>query len=489
MAERKYRIEHDSIGSKKIPDDKYYGVQTLRAMENFPVSHIPVSDYPLIIKALGAIKEAAAITNIKGKLLDRKIGEAIIRAAREVQRGKFDEEFKVDVIQGGAGTSANMNANEVICNRALEIMGHAKGEFKYIHPNNHVNMSQSTNDAYPTAGKIALIWACLEFLPAAENLRNAFYAKAKEFKNIIKMGRTQLQDAVPMTLGQEFKAFGMSLDMDITCLKRSMESLYNINMGATAIGTGINTVPEYSREVCKNLSKITGIRLKSARDLVESTSDTGAFVLISGILKRIAVKMTKTCNDLRLLSSGPFAGLKDINLPAVQPGSSIMPGKVNPVIPELVNQVCFEVIGNDTTVMLAASGGQLQLNAFEPIMIYKIYKSLRLLERAFDILRTKCIDGISANREHLEKVVRESAGLMTAFSPYIGYEAAAAIAKKVQKNEGTVYELVEQSGLLSKEDIEKIISPEFMTHPHKLLRINKKRKSSDKKNSKGKKSK
>jgi aspartate ammonia-lyase len=465
------RIEHDSIGDKEIADDKYYGVQTLRAIENFPITGITMSTYPLLIKALGAIKQASAQTNMEEGLLDKEKAEAIIKAAKEVQEGRFNCQFPVDMIQGGAGTSANMNANEVICNRALELLGRKKGEFDYLHPNNHVNMSQSTNDVYPTAGKIAVIWATMEFLPAIEALKQSFFDKGEEFKDVIKMGRTQLQDAVPMTLGQEFRAFGFSIAADIRWLKQAMSAQYDINMGATAIGTGINTLPEYAQKVCKNLATITGLPLFQAEDLVEATSDTGPFVLISGILKRIAVKLTKTCNDLRLLASGPFTGLKDINLPAVQPGSSIMPGKVNPVIPEVVNQVCFDVIGNDTTIMLAGSAGQLQLNAFEPIMIYKLCKSLRCFGNACEVLRTRCVEGITANKERCENMVKKSAGLMTAFSPYIGYRAASDIVKRVEKGEGTVYELVKASGLLSEDDIEKILSPEFMTHPHPLIKL------------------
>lgn len=465
------RRESDSLGTREIPDDRYYGVQTARAMDNFPISHIPLSRYPYIIKALGAIKEAAAVTNFEQGILSPKVAKAIIKAAREVQKGQWNGHFPMDVIQGGAGTSANMNANEVICNRALEIMGHKKGQFDKCHPLNQVNMSQSTNDVYPTAAKLAIIWSCQDLIPAIEALAKSFLGRAAAFKKVIKMGRTQLQDAVPMTLGQEFAAFGHALLFDLQRIKEAVRACYVINMGATAIGTGINTLPAYAKRVCEHLAKITKLPLVKAKDLVEATSDVSPFVSISGTLKGIAVTLTKTCNDLRLLSSGPFTGFHDISLPAMAPGSTIMPGKVNPVIPEVVNQVCFLVIGNDTTVVLAASAGQLQLNAFEPIMFYRLSESIEALKNACDTLRINCVDTITANSELCRQHVLKSAGLITAFSPYIGYEASAKIAKEVQKGLGTVYERVKASGLLKEKDIDKIISPEFMTSPHPLLNI------------------
>lgn len=467
MAE--YRIEHDSLGSKKIPKHKYFGVQTARAAKNFKITGVAMRKRPKLIKALAAIKEAAAKANFELGLLSKEKADAIIAASREVFDGNFDDQFPVDMIQGGAGTSANMNANEVICNRALEIMGHEKGEYQYLHPNNDVNLSQSTNDVYPTAVKIAVVWSSDEFIASIEKLRDAFYKKAKEFKNVIKMGRTQLQDAVPMTLGQEFKAFGSAMDEDVARIREIFNLCYIINMGATAIGTGINTLPGYSESVCKHLSEITELPLVIAPDLIEATSDTGVFVTFSGILKRIAVKLTKVSNDLRLLSSGPQAGFHDINLPAVQPGSSIMPGKVNPVIPEVVNQVCFQIMGCDLVVTMAASAAQMQLNAFEPVIVYNLLEAMTLLRRGCKVLREKCVDGITANTDYCKQKVLESAGLLTAFCPYIGYEKAAEIAKQVQKsNKKTVYELVKESGLLDLKDIEAILAPENMTAPHPL---------------------
>jgi aspartate ammonia-lyase len=363
-----------------------------------------------------------------------------------------------------------MNVNEVICNRALELSKHKKGAYQYIHPNNHINLSQSTNDVYPTAAKIAISWMSSEIIEAIEALRDAFFAKADEYKSAIKMGRTQLQDAVPMTIGQEFRAFGSLINEDIGHLKRMLELCYTINMGATAIGTGITAAPKYAKVVCAHLAKITKLPLTVAPDLIEATSDTGAFVSISSVLKRIAVKLTKICNDLRLLSSGPKAGLHDINLPAVQPGSSIMPGKVNPVIPEVVNQVCFQVIGYDLAITLAASAGQLQLNAFEPLMVYNTFEAITLLRRACYTLKEQCIDGITVNVEHCENEVKRSAGLLTAFTPYIGYEEAAKIAKQVQKSDKkTVYELIREAGLISDEGIAAILSLKNMTRPTSKL--------------------
>lgn len=467
----KYRTESDSLGKLQIPQDKYYGVQTQRAVENFKISGIKMSERPKLVRALAAVKEAAAISNMELGQLDPEIARAIITACQEVYGGEFYDHFPVDMIQGGAGTSANMNANEVICNRALELIKHKKGEYQFIHPNNHVNLSQSTNDVYPTAAKISIAWMSDDIVNAIVALRDAFFAKADEFKNVIKMGRTQLQDAVPMTLGQEFKAFGVTINEDIVQLKNALNLCYIINMGATAIGTGINTLPGYTEMVCKHLAKITNLPLTSAEDLVEATSDTGAFVAVSSVLKKIAVKLTKVCNDLRLLSSGPKAGLHDITLPAMQPGSSIMPAKVNPVIPEVVNQVCFQVIGYDLAITLAASGGQMQLNAFEPLMVYNIFESIILLQRACNTLREKCVNGIVANVEHCATEVMRSAGLLTAFVPYIGYEEAAKIAKKVQNSDKTVYELIKEAKLLSEEEIATILLPANMISPQAELKI------------------
>lgn len=467
----KYRIERDSIGEQKISAGKYYGAQTNRAIDNFKITGITLSDRPKFVKALAAIKQAAALTNLELGVLKEKTANAIIKASKEVYDGKLLDQFPVDMLQGGAGTSANMNANEVICNRALEILGHKKGEYKYVHPINHVNLSQSTNDVFPTAAKITIIWMTENMIVSIEELRDAFYSKAEEFKDVIKMGRTQLQDAVPMTLGQEFKAFGNTIDQDLRRLKTVLGLCREINMGATAIGTGINTLPSYAQTICNHLSKITGLELFEASDLVAATSDTGVFVSFSSILKRFAIKLTKTCNDLRLLSSGPKTGFHDITLPAAQAGSSIMPGKVNPVIPEVVNQVCFQIIAYDTAITLAASNGQLQLNAFEPIIIYNIFDGITLLRRACNTLVNKCVLGITANAEHCRKEVIESAGLLTAFAPYIGYDEAAKIAKQIQKSDKTVYELIKESGFLDNDDIATILSPQSMITPHARYNI------------------
>ena len=475
MTEKKYRVEHDSLGERNIPSDMYYGTQTARAIENFPITDIPISHYRNFIKALGAIKQAAAMANFELGLIDKKKSEAIIAASEEVKEGKLDKHFPVDVIQGGAGTSANMNANEVIANRALEILGKEKGLNPILHPNNHVNLCQSTNDVYPTAGKLAIIWKFQDLIPAIKDLQEAFYKKAEEFKNILKIGRTQLQEAVPMTLGQEFRAFGITIGEDIYALQERLKEFHEINMGATAIGTG------YEKVICKHLIRVTGLSLFSATDLVEATSDTGGFVSVSSILRRIAVKLTKTANDLRLLSSGPIAGINEIHLPEVQPGSSIMPGKINPVIPEVVNQVCFRIIGNDTVVSLAASAGQMQLNAFEPIIFLSIFESIDTLKRACIVLKKHCIEGIKAKKEVCDRNVMNSPGLLTAFSPYIGYEAAAKIAKEVEKNTNkTVFELIKKSKLLTDNEINQILSPENMTQPQHLLDIGVRKKQSKK---------
>ena len=465
----KNRIEHDSIGEREIPADTYYGVQTLRAIENYPISGVPISKYPRLIQALASIKEAAAMTNKEEGRLAPNLADVIVEAAREVREGKFDDQFPVDLIQGGAGTSSNMNANEVICNRALELLGHKKGQYKYLHPNNHVNMSQSTNDVYPSAAKIATIWCCNEFLNSLTALQDAFQAKSMEFQNVLKMGRTQLQEAVPMTMGQEFKAFADTIGQEVKSIRNMAAQCYPLNMGATAIGTGINTLPAYASRVCQNIAYVTGLPVFRADDLIEATSDTSAFVAVSGAFKRLAIKLTKVCNDLRLLASGPFAGLHEINLPAMAPGSSIMPGKVNPVIPEVVNQVSFLVIGHDVAVTQAASAAQLQLNAFEPVIIYCLFESCRMLGNACTTLKEKCVEGITAEADNCLRMVHASPGLMTAFNPYIGYEASAKIVHEVERTGKSVYELVKESGLLTEEEIAQILSPEMMTHPHALL--------------------
>ncbi len=462
------RREKDLLGERDVPDRYYYGIQTLRAVENFPITGTPISQYPHLINALAAVKEAAALANEELGLLEPEIADAIVRAAREIRAGNLHEHFVVDVIQGGAGTSTNMNANEVIANRALELLGHRRGEYSVVHPNNHVNLSQSTNDAYPTALKIAANWAMKDLERALAELRDAFLAKANEFKDIVKIGRTQLQDAVPMTLGQEFHAFGVTLGEDVERLREAASLTREINMGATAIGTGINTDPRYAPLVRDKLSEVTGLRLVTSPDLVEATSDTGAFVQLSGVLKRIAVKLSKICNDLRLLSSGPRAGLGEINLPAMQPGSSIMPGKVNPVIPEAVSQVSQQVIGNDLTVTMAAEAGQLQLNVFEPVMAFNLFQSVDMLTQACVVLRERCVIGITANHDRIRHLLERSIGIVTALVPYIGYERATALAREALETDRGVYELVLEKGWLSQETLDEILSPDGMTRPRAM---------------------
>jgi aspartate ammonia-lyase len=462
------RREKDLLGERDVPEARYFGIQTMRAVENFPITGVPIAQYPHLIKALAAVKQAAAEANLTLGLLQPDLASAITRACVEIRAGNLHSEFVVDVIQGGAGTSTNMNANEVIANRALELLGHPRGSYAVIHPNNHVNLSQSTNDVYPTALRIATIWSLRELVAALAALRDAFLAKGDEFADIVKMGRTQLQDAVPMTLGQEFRAYGITVGEDIDRLGEVRAHMKEINMGATAIGTGINTDPRYAATVCARLSAITGLDLTTSPDLVEATQDTGAFVLVSGIVKRIAVKLSKICNDLRLLSSGPRAGLNEINLPPMQPGSSIMPGKVNPVIPEVVNQVCFQVIGNDLTVTLAAEAGQLQLNVFEPVLAFNLFQSIDMLTQACIVLRERCVVGITPNREHIRHMLERSIGIVTALVPFIGYERATSVASEALQQDRGVFELVLERGWLSRAELDDILSPDAMTRPRPL---------------------
>ena len=459
------RTEHDLLGDRAVPAGAYYGVHTLRALENFEITGTPISIYPDLVTALACIKQAAALTNNELKLLDDEKAAAIVKACEEIRKGRLLDEFAVDVIQGGAGTSTNMNANEVVANRGLELMGHRKGEYQYLHPLEHVNMSQSTNDVYPTAVKVALHFGIQRLIGAMAELRAAFEAKAREFDLVLKMGRTQLQDAVPMTLGQEFSTYAVMLGEDEQRLREACLLIHEINLGATAIGTGINAHPHYAGVVCRYLADITNIRLETAGNLIEATQDCGAFVQVSGVLKRVAVKLSKTCNDLRLLSSGPRAGLGEINLPPVQAGSSIMPGKVNPVIPEVVNQIAFEVIGNDVTVSFAAEAGQLQLNAFEPIIAHSLFKSLNHLSRGCVTLAARCVTGITANREHLRALVENSIGIVTALNPHIGYTNATAVAQEALLSGKSVYALVLEKKLLSKEQLDDILRPENLTQP------------------------
>ncbi len=460
------RIEHDLLGDRAVPAHAYYGVHTLRALENFAITGTPISIYPDLVMALACVKQAAAIANAELGLLDERRATAIRLACEEVREGRLFDEFVVDVIQGGAGTSSNMNANEVICNRGLELLGKAKGEYQHRHPLDHVNLSQSTNDVYPTAVKLALQFGIQRLLRDMALLRAAFHAKAAEFGDVLKVGRTQLQDAVPMTLGQEFSTYAVMLGEDEQRLAEAAHLIREINLGATAIGTGINAHPDYARLVTERLTELSKVSFMVSPNLVEATQDAGSFVQLSGVLKRIAVKLSKTCNDLRLLSSGPRAGIGEITLPAVQAGSSIMPGKVNPVIPEVVNQIAFEVIGNDITVTLAAEAGQLQLNAFEPIIAHSLFKSLQHLGAGCRTLAERCVKGIAPNRERARRLLDESTALVTALNPYIGYARASEIAAEVLATGARAYDLVLQKKLMSREQLDEILRPETLTKPH-----------------------
>ena len=464
-----YRMEHDLIGDEKVPADAYYGIQTLRAMQNFDITGVPISHFPHLIRALAMVKKAAALANSELGNLDKNKAEVIVRACEEVIDGKLHSEFQVDLIQGGAGTSTNMNANEVIANRGLELMGRKKGEYNFLHPNNDVNMSQSTNDVYPTAARLAIVFSDDPLIEAVTNLKKALEAKAREFDHVLKLGRTQLQDAVPMTLGQEFHGWSVTLGKDLERMNEIALLFSEVNLGGTAIGTGINTDPKYTQTVLTKLAEVSGVPVKTSVSLVEATSDMGEFVLFSGMLRRLAVKLSKISNDLRLLSSGPRGGLNDINLPPMQPGSSIMPGKVNPVIPEAVNQTAFQVIGNDMSLVMAAEAGQLQLNAFEPVIIYNLLSSLRMMTNACNMLTERCIRGITANTEHCEKTVRDSIGIVTAFNPSIGYEMATKIARKALVTGGSVVDLIKEEGLLDDKRIEEIMRTENLTGPSSLI--------------------
>ncbi|MBR5336287.1 MAG: aspartate ammonia-lyase [Bacteroidaceae bacterium] len=465
----KTRLEHDSLGEIQVPADAYYGVQTLRAIENFhEISGITISDHPYYVKALAQVKWAAAHANMELGTLDTTIGNAIKAACEEIIGGALVDQFPVDLIQGGAGTSTNMNINEVVANRALEILGHQKGEYQYCHPNDHVNLSQSTNDAYPTSFKLCFIYHNDDLVEELKKLVASFRAKGKEFDGILKMGRTQLQDAVPMTLGQEFEAFAATLEEEILRLNEAAKLFLEVNMGATAIGTGINTEPGYAKACVDALAQVTGREFVLASNLVEATPDAGSSVMYSSVLKRMAVKLSKICNDLRLLSSGPRCGLNEINLPPMQPGSSIMPGKVNPVIPEVVNQICFRVIGNDLTVTFAAEAGQLQLNVMEPVLVHAIISSIRMLLKGMARLRTLCVDGITANEGHCRELVLGSIGIVTALNPTLGYENSAKIAKRALKENRSVYDLVLEEQLLTKEELDELLRPENMIAPHKF---------------------
>ncbi|AEG92021.1 aspartate ammonia-lyase [Ramlibacter tataouinensis] len=463
-----YRVERDFLGEKQIPAQAYWGVHTARAIENFPISGTPVSAMPDLIRAFGHVKKAAARANLQLGALDDKRARAIMFACERLVAGEYHDQFVVDVIQGGAGTSTNMNANEVIANLALEKLGFEKGRYDVLHPNDHVNASQSTNDVYPTAVRLSLWTGIDRLLASMARLRAGFEAKAEEFKGVLKIGRTQLQDAVPMTLGQEFSTYAVMLEEDEARLREARALIQEINLGATAIGTGINAPAGYADLACQELAGISGIPVVKSKNLVEATQDTGAFVQLSGVLKRVATKLSKTCNDLRLLSSGPQAGFGDIKLPARQAGSSIMPGKVNPVIPEVMNQVAFEVIGNDVTVTLASEAGQLQLNAFEPIMGWSLFKSIKHLSNACLTLHDHCVTGIEANHDLLARRVRESVTLVTALNPIIGYEKAAMIAKTAIATGAPIDEVAQALGILTREQMEALLVPEKLTEPLRL---------------------
>ncbi len=456
------RKEHDLLGYRDVPNEYYYGIQTLRATENFNISGVTLNFFPLLVNALAMVKKGAALANHELGFLPDDITKAIALTCDEIMNKRFHFHFVVDMIQGGAGTSTNMNANEVIANRALEIMGHNKGEYEHCHPNNHVNLSQSTNDAYPTAVKIALYNENESMIAILEKLIKTLTEKEKEFARVIKMGRTQLQDAVPMTLGHTFGAFATTLKSEIARLSENARLFLIINMGGTAIGTGINAHPEFGKVCVKHLKEITGLDLDLAPNLVEATQDTGSFVMYSSAVKSLAIKLSKMSNDLRLLSSGPRAGLNEINLPPMQPGSSIMPGKVNPVIPEVVNQIAFKVIGNDMTVGLASEAGQLELNVMEPIIVQSLFESIEMLKNGMNTLMYRCIKYITANEEVCRKNVENSIGLVTALNPHIGYENSTNVAKEALETNRSVYELVLEKNLLSKEELDNILDPENM---------------------------
>ncbi len=466
MSKAVTRKEVDLLGERDVHDAAYYGVHTLRAIENFKISSQTINDAPIFIRAMVMVKKAVAITNVELGAITPKVGKAIVAACDAILNdGRCMDQFPVDLFQGGAGTSVNMNVNEVIANLALEMTGHAKGEYKIINPNDHVNESQSTNDAYPTGFRVAVYAQLLELAIEIEKLGDAFYAKAKEFKNILKMGRTQLQDAVPMTLGREFKAFMVLLKEEIRNIRRTAVLLLEVNLGATAIGTGLNTPEGYQPLVVANLAKVTGVPCKPSEDLIEATSDCGAYVMVHGALKRTAVKLSKICNDLRLLSSGPRAGFNEINLPQLQAGSSIMPGKVNPVVPEVVNQVCFKVFGNDTCITFASEAGQLQLNVMEPVIAQAMFESISLLTNACKNLREKCVDGITANADICREYVMNSIGIVTYLNPIIGHHEGDIIAKICSKTGRRVRDVVLERGLMTEAELDQVFSVENLKNP------------------------
>ena len=463
-----YRSEHDSVGERSVPKDVYYGVQSLRAAENFPITGLAV--HPEQINSIAEIKKASAITNLEIGLLDKRVADAIVRACDEIAAGRLHEAFIVDPIQGGAGTSLNMNANEVIANRAIELLGGEKGDYALVNPNDHVNYGQSTNDVFPSAGKLAVLKLLVRAQIQLERLSEALEAKAEEFDDVLKMGRTQMQDAVPIRLGQEFRAYSRAVRRDIARFERAKDEMRRLNMGGTAIGTGINADERYLRRIIPNLSKVTGLELVQASDLIDATQNLDGLVAVSGAVKTCAVNLSKMSNDLRLMSSGPRCGFSEINLPPRQNGSSIMPGKVNPVIPEVTNQTCFKVIGNDTTVMIAAEAGQLQLNVMEPVITQCIIESQTWLGRAMDTLRERCVDGITVNAEHNAETVRNSIGIVTALNPYIGYKNSTKLAKEPLETGASVYDLALRDKILTKEKLDAILDPKHMLDPMDVIK-------------------
>lgn len=461
--EMEFRVEKDSIGTKDVPENVYYGVQSLRAAENFHITGLNM--HPEIINSLAYIKKAAAITNCEAGLLDKRRTQAIVQACDEILEGKFREDFIVDPIQGGAGTSLNMNANEVIANRAIEILGGKKGDYSVVNPNDHVNCGQSTNDVIPTAGKMTSLRLLKKLKKQLLRLHSALEQKADEFDSVIKMGRTQLQDAVPIRLGQEFKAYSVAILRDLNRMDKAMDEMRTLNMGGTAVGTGLNADESYLRRIVPNLSEISGMDLVQAYDLIDATQNLDSFVAVSGAVKACAVTLSKIANDLRLMSSGPRAGFGEINLPAKQNGSSIMPGKVNPVIPEVVNQVAFNAIGNDMTITMAAEAGQLELNAFEPIIFYCLFQSIDTIAYAVNTFVDNCVIGITANETRCRYFVENSVGIITAICPYVGYQKAAEIAKEAIKTGESVRKLIIETGLLTKKQMDEIMDPVQMTEP------------------------
>lgn len=461
--ETAWRVEHDLLGSRRVPAEAYYGIQTLRAKENFDITHMRLEHFPSLIRSIAMVKKAAARANATLGGLQTPVAGAIQQACDEIIDGQFHDQFIVDMVQGGAGTSTNMNANEVIANRSLEILGEPRGNYKVVHPNNHVNLSQSTNDVYPTSIRLAILIDCGSLIEEMKALCCALGTKASEFADVLKVGRTQLQDAVPMTLGQEFLAFRATILKDIDRFNESARYLEKVNLGGTAIGTGINSAPSFGAKAVRELSMISGIEFGLSSNLIEATSDTGDFVSFSGLLKRYAVKLSKICNDLRLLSSGPAAGFGEINLPAVQPGSSIMPGKVNPVIPEAVNQVAYQVIGNDLTVTFAAEAAQLQLNAMEPVIVLNILQSTDMLLRATGLLSRRCVSGISANRQGCKNMVDRSLCTVAALNPHIGYDRASHVAEEARKSGRSVVEIVLDKRWMSAKQVEEALEPERLT--------------------------